>query len=263
MKRDLASGLEWAKQLPRGARIHWAELEAHVLREHRSVLSLLGQEAADVRMQGRAFSIAAGVIIVLACIVGLAVVWAPIWGLATLAGDAFGERDVDGAMAIPVAGAAMIVSCIVHVGLLIRRALTHGVGGVDDRSIGGGTVVLGVLTLVGILMVGARQQPEGWGAWTVPTILGIVLGFVNFFLGRHSRESAGPFAKRRPNTEVPDITRRERIRSAVAALAGDERERLLADRQRAIEWLRMQGTIKPDEARRAGRAELGLLKDSV
>lgn len=80
-------------------------------------------------MQGRAFSIAAGMIIVLACIVGLAVVWAPIWGLAALAGDAFRERDVDGAMAIPVAGAAMIVSCFVHVGLLIRRALTHGVGG--------------------------------------------------------------------------------------------------------------------------------------
>lgn len=100
--------------------------------------------------------------------------------------------------------------------------------GGDDRSIGGGTVLLGVLTLAGMLMVGARQQPEGWEAWTVPTIPGIVFGFVNFFLGRHSRESAGPFAKRRPNTEVPDITRRERIRSAAAALPGDERERLLA-----------------------------------
>ena len=263
MNRDLASGLEWAKQLPRGARIHWAELEAHVLREHRSVLSVLGPEGAEVRMQGRAFSIAAGVITVLACIVALVVVWAPIWGLATLAGDAFGQVDVDGAMAIPVAGAAMIVSCLVQVWLLIRRALTHGVGGAEDRDIGGGTVFLGVLTLVGMLIIGARQQPEGWQAWTIPTILGIVFGFGNFFLGRRSREIAGPLPKRRPKTEMPGITRREGIRSAVAALPVDERERLLADRQRAIEWLRMQGTITPDEAQRASRAELGLLADSV
>lgn len=263
MSSSPASGLEWVKELPRGARIHWGELEAHVLRGHRDLLTLLGDEATDVRLRGRGFSIVAGVVIVLACVIGLAVIWAPIWGLATLMGDLFGLRPVDGEMAIPVAGVAMIVACVVQVCLLARRAMTRGVGGIDDSDIGDGTAILGVLTLVSIILVGQDQQPPGWQAWTVPTVLGIVLALANSYFGRRSRLVSGAFSRRRPGPLVSETERRQRIRSVVSALPIDERERLLDDRQRAIEWLRMQGTITPDEASRAGRAELGLLADSV
>ena len=248
------SGLEWAKELPRGARIHWGELDAYVLSEHRQILKLLGPEAAHVRTPR---TIVSFIVLVPTILVGMAVFWSPIWGLATLAGDSFGIRDVNGAMAIPVAGASMIVSCLVMSGLLIRRAFTHGVGGPEDGSLASGHVFLSVLMLAGMIAIGRRQQPDGWEVWLVPTVLGIVLASINMFVARHPREAAGPLSTRPPPTAESESARRQRVRAAVATLPEVERARLLDDRQHAIDWLRMQGTVTPDEAARASRAELG------
>jgi hypothetical protein len=257
MSRGVANGLEWAKTLPSGARVHWRELDAHVLAEHPQILSLLGAEGADVRSRRRSFAIVFGIVLVPAIIVALAVTFAPLWGLATLLGDAFGQRDVDGAMAIPIAGTAMVISCIVMSGYLVRRAFTRGVGGTDDGSVGQGVAVLGVLTLVIMITVGTRQHPQGWENWLVPTVLAIVLAVALSLWALRRRETPGTFLRRPQETLLGDSARRQRVRAAVALLPESERAGMIDDRQRAIAWLRMQGTITPDEAVRAGRTELG------
>ncbi|WP_343319787.1 hypothetical protein AAFM46_04420 [Arthrobacter sp. TMP15] len=259
MSRGALSAVDWVRELPRGARIHWDELEAHVFREHRAVLSLLGPAADEVRMQGRAFGIVSGLVIAISCLIGLAIMWAPIWGLATLAGDPFGVEDVDGAQAIPVAGVAMIVSTLVQLGTLLRRALRNGVGGADDKSIAGGTIILGVLTLAGILTIGVRQQPPAWEIWLVPTILTIVLAVLINFLSNDLHESPGPFAKRAPQSLESDFIWTENMRVAVASLPQTAQESLRADLHKAIDILRMQGTISPELSAQAMAAELGML----
>ena len=108
-----------------------------------------------------------------------------------------------------------------------------------------------------MIAIGTRQQPNGWELWLVPTVLAIVLGSVVTIVARKPRETAGPLSKRRPVTADSELARRQRVRAAVAALPEDERASLLDDRQRAIDWLRMHGTITPDEAVRASRTELG------
>ena len=257
MSCGATSGLEWAKELPGGARIHWAELDVHVLRDHPHILSLLGPEAYEVTTRRRSFTIMSLVVLVPAIILGLAIFWAPLWGLATLAGDSFGIVDVDGAMAIPVAGASMVVSFLVMCWLPVRRAFRHGVGGTDDHSLTSSIIVLGMITLIMMITIGVRQQPDGWEVWVVPTAAAILLAVVNFFVSRRLNETPGAFATRRPATPGEQMERRQRVRAAVEALPEDERSRLVDDRRRAIAWLRMQGTITPDEAERASRAELG------
>lgn len=248
------SASEWVRELPRGARVDWAELEARVLREQPQVLRSLGVAGRVVRSQGARWQLGFGIAVVVAAIVGLAVVWAPIWGLATLAGDAFGRVDVDGATAIPVAGIAMAIAGVVQV-LLLLRTLSGRSGG-DGGSIGGGIAVLGVLTAVGMGVVGDRQQVPGWQAWLAVALIGAGIGALHWALARRARPrreaAAGPAA--------PDP---RAAADAVRALDPAVRERLEEDRRSAVEWLRLHGSIGPDEAAAALRAELGRLAETL
>ena len=191
MSTRAPSATDWVKTLPRGGRVDWNELEAHVLREHREVLRLLGPAAGEVRTSSRAFTVGALILLIPLSIIALGIVFAPIWGLATLAGDPFGIRDVDGQVAIPVAGASLIVAVIVQVVLLVGSVR----GAADVSGIGGGTAVVAVVIAIGIWIVGARQSVDGWQWWFALAIVTVVLGLWKCAGGNEVR------ARRRAATE--------------------------------------------------------------
>lgn len=245
------SASQWVRDLPRGARVDWAELEARVLRDQPAALRALGIAGRVVRSEGRGWRLGFGIAVLVASIVGLAVVWAPIWGLATLAGDAFGRVDVDGAAAIPVAGVAMVIAGVVQVGLIVRTV--RGRSGGEGGSIGGGIAVLGVLTAVGIAVVGDRQGVPGWQAWFAVALAGAAIGALHAVLARRARPRGDAAA---PLSAGPDPQAAE---AAVRELDPAVREALEADRRGAVEWLRLHGSIGPEEAAAALDAPLGRL----
>ncbi|BDZ55479.1 hypothetical protein GCM10025870_25520 [Agromyces marinus] len=116
------SAADWVRTLPRGARVDWDELEAHVLREHPAALRELGPAAAGVRTAGRGIRFALGAGIVAATLIAVPLLAAPLVGLAVLVGDPWGIRDVDGRFAIPFAGASLVIAGVVASVLLVRAA---------------------------------------------------------------------------------------------------------------------------------------------
>jgi len=254
------SAVDWAKALPRGGRVPWDELEAHVLRDHPRLLRLLGPAAARVQRSRRWVTVLMGTAAVIAGLIGLAVVWAPIWGLTTLLGDPFGIQDVDGRTAIPVAGISLLVSVVVQVVLLTRLATGRG----STSAIGAGTAVLAVLMLIAIVTIGTRQHVPGWEAWAfVAAATALLGGLVEF--GERRPPTRPPREPVVRDTESPGarLERERLIDAAVRDLPDDERQRLLDDRRHALEWLRMTGTIGPEVAARAQRAPLGRLGASM
>lgn len=251
-----ASASEWVRQLPRGARVDWAELEARVLRDHLRVLRELGGAGRAVRTERAGWRLGFGIAVIAASIVGVAVVWAPVWGLATLAGDAFGRVDVDGAMAIPVAGAAMVVASAVQLALLVRTLSGRSSG--DEGGIGAGIAVLGVLTAVATGLVGARQGVPGWQLWLAIALLGAAIGAANAIIARRTHPRGRAQRSGRRGAAAPRAAA-----DLVRALDARTRDALEDDRRSAVEWLRMQGSIGPDEAAAALRVELGRLGETL
>lgn len=249
------SASDWVRELPRGARVDWAELEARVLRDQPQALRALGVAGRVVRSEGRGWQLGFGIAVLVASIVGLAVVWAPIWGLATLAGDAFGRVDVDGAAAIPVAGIAMVVAALVQVVLLVRTV--RGRSGGEGGSIGGGIAVLGALTAVGIAIVGGRQDVAGWQAWFAIALVGAAIGALHAVLARRARPRGDAVPSRDAGPDPAAAA------AAVRALDPSVRDALEADRRSAVEWLRMHGSIGPDEAQAALTVELGRMGSTL
>lgn len=263
--RSLApSATEWVRSLPRGGRVDWDELEAHVLRDHPAVLRLLGPAAAEVRTSTRGFTIALWIGIVVATLVAFPVLWAPVWALATLSMGAVTFEEVDGRAAIPVAGASLVIAAIVQVVLLLRTAG----GRPDTAGVGGATALLAALTGIGIGLIGARQGVPGWPAWVALAVAVAALGIANAIGARLVRERSDRPSRARVRVRsepTPDerLERDRRLDEAIAAIPADEQQRLLDDRRGAVERLRLQGTVSPDEAARAIRAPLGRLGSSV
>lgn len=255
-----SSALDWAKALPGGARVPWDELEAHVLRAHPELLGLLGPAAVGVRRSSRPVIVLVRAAAVIAALILFAVVWAPVWGLTTLLGDAFGIEDVDGGFAIPIAGTSLLISIAVQLVLLARLAVGRG----DASSIGAGTVILAVLMLIAIVLVGSRQDVPWWEAWAVVAVVAALLGgLVEVGERRQSRRPPRDPVVRDAESPSDRLEREQRIAAAVQSLPEGERQRLLDDRRRALEWLRMKGTISPESAARAQRAPLGRLGSSM
>lgn len=255
-----SSAVDWAKTLPRGARVPWDELEAHVVRDHPELLRLLGPAGAGVRRSPRWLTVLLGSAAVIAGLIGLAVVWAPIWGLATLLGDPFGIQDVDGRTAIPVAGVSLLIGIGVQIVLLVRLAIGRG----STSGIGAGTAILAVLMLIAIAMIGPRQAVAGWQEWAILAAFTAVLGgLVEVGERRQSRRPSREPVVRGVDSPDARLGREQRIDAAVSALSEGERGRLLDDRRHALEWLRMKGTISPEEAAQAQRAPLGRLAASM
>ncbi|BDZ55478.1 hypothetical protein GCM10025870_25510 [Agromyces marinus] len=121
--------------------------------------------------------------------------------------------------------------------------------------------------------MGARQDVPGWAAWTV---LALVVAGLGAAVTVRSRRAVPPADGRGAPAAAPgpapvagrsdagdDLDRRARLDAAISSIPADAREHLLADRRRAIEWLRLQGTISPDVAARALRAPLGRSSTAV
>ncbi|WP_344377992.1 hypothetical protein [Agromyces tropicus] len=264
--RGVPDAAAWVRTLPRGARVDWDELEAHVLRDHPAALRALGPAGSGVLVARRRVGFLLGAGIAVATLIAVPVLAAPVLGLAVLAGDPLGIDDVDGRVAVPVAGASLLVAAVVQLVLLARIAR----GRPDSGGIGAATAVLATLIAVGTALVGARQDVPGWPAWTASAVGVAVLGGV---VARASRR-----ASRRPaptgdvdvrgtgsgERSAPSrLDRERRLDAALAALPEAERDRLLDDRRRAVEWLRLQGVVSPETAARAVRAPLGRSSASV
>ncbi|WP_430647840.1 hypothetical protein [Agromyces sp. GXS1127] len=284
------SAADWVRTLPRGARVDWDELEAHVLRDHPEALRALGPAGEGVRVGRRGIRVALAAGIAIAALVALPVVAAPVWGLAALVGDPFGIRDVDGAVALPIAGLSLLVAGAVQVVLLVRA-----LGGRPDTGgIGAITSILAALIAVGTGLVGSRQDVPGWQAWFAVAVVVALLGGLVEATGRRSaRRPVGTDAAARPGADAlasgradrtgragragrtvarpatdagrpsEQLERERRLDAALDRIGDDERTRLLDDRRRALEWLRLHGSISPDEAARAIRSPLGRLSASA
>ncbi|SDH36345.1 hypothetical protein [Agrococcus jejuensis] len=247
----MTSAAEWVRSLPRGARPDWDELEAHVLHEHPSILRALGAAGRAVAMGGRGWRVGFGIAVVAVVIVGLAVVWAPLWGAAAIIGDPLGIDPVDGATAVPVAAASMVVTALVQAVLAVRAARRGTSGDGTSATIGIGLVAL--LVVVGIGLVGERQGVDAWQAWLAVALLGPLACVAHLVVLRLARRRSAPSTVA---TGAPDDVTVERL---VAALPDAERDRLLADRADAVAWLRMQGVVSPGAAAAAAQAPLGRL----
>lgn len=245
----MTSAAEWVRTLPRGARPDWDELEAHVLHGHPRILRALGAAGRTVATDGRAWRVGFAIAVAVVVVLGLAIVWAPLWGAAAIIGDPLGIDPVDGATAVPVAAASMLLTAVVQAVLAVRAAVRGTSGDGTSATIGIGLVA--VLVVVGIGLVGERQGVDGWQAWLAVALLGPLACAAHLVVLRLARRRSQPSAAL---SGAPDGAA---VESLVAALPGDERDRLLADRADAVAWLRMQGVVSPDAAAHAARAPLG------
>ncbi|MFC7432256.1 MULTISPECIES: hypothetical protein [unclassified Agrococcus] len=247
----MTTAAEWVRSLPRGARPDWDELEAHVLHEHPRILRALGAAGRAVATDGRGWRIGFAVAVAVVVVVGLAVVWAPLWGAAAIIGDPLGIDPVDGAAAVPVAAASMLLTAVVQTVLAVRAALRGTSGDGTSATIGIGLVA--VLVVVGIALVGERQGVDGWQGWLAVALLGPLACAAHLLVLRRAARRG------RPSTVSAGAPDGAAVETLVAALPDAERDRLLADRADAVGWLRMQGVVSPDAAAHAARAPLGRL----
>ncbi|MFD6698397.1 MULTISPECIES: hypothetical protein [unclassified Microbacterium] len=261
MKPD-RSATAWANDLPAGARVPWAELEARVFRGRPGVLAELGGAGAFQRRGEQARSPWFLLAMILAVLPVLALVLLPVLAFTALGGSDFGLVLADSAVAISVAGWLMLASAAWQAVTLVRGLL----GGSIAESEAGGWIaaVVGVVAAVMIGARGAADQVPGWPVWGAVAVLAAALGAAVAALARRGRRGT-----RRSQTDgrrgtstaeaAADSDAVARRRAAIAAIPAGERERIRSELADAIGILRRRGIVSPADAQHALEAEPGFL----
>jgi len=258
MKQD-RSATAWANDLPTGARVSWAELEARAFRGRRRVLAELGGAGAFERRGEQARSPWFLLAMVVAVLPVLALALLPVLAFTALGGSDFGLVLADSAVAISVAGWLMVVSAGWQAVTLVRALLG---GSIADSEVGGW--IAAVVGIVAAVMIGARGTADrvpGWPLWAAVAVLAALLGTAVAILARRSpRGTQGDRRRGGSALEVaPDSDAVARRSAAIAALPAEERERIRSELAEAIGILRRRGIISPADAQRALEAEPGFL----
>lgn len=258
MRQD-RSATAWANDLPTGARVSWAELEARAFRGRPRVLAELGGAGAFEWRGAQARSPWFLLAMVLAVLPVLALVLLPVLAFTALGGSDFGLVLADSAVAISVAGWLMVASAVWQAVTLIRGLLGGSV--VESEVSGWIAAVVGVVAAVMIGARGTADQVSGWPAWAAVAVLAALLGAAVALLARRSlRRTQGDGRRGGSAVEVaPDSGAVARRSAAIAALPAAERERIRAELAEAIGILRRRGIISPADAQRALEAEPGFL----
>lgn len=251
-----ASARAWAAEHSASEPPRLGLLEAYALQRHPSALALAGADGASLaaivapRRRSAAARDLGGWLVGLALV---AVVLAPLVGMASLLGDPVGIWRMPIAQSAPVAGVCFTVGAIVQLAVLgawMARARPRMPLWIWVAI---GTAALGVIALW--FGAGLAQDAgfAAWAGWSVPitaaTLIAAIAAALQLLLSR-ARASLAPAQQ----ADRPDAGS---LRDALAALAPEERQAVLADRNAAIVVLEERGMLSPESAERARRAPLG------
>ena len=258
MKRD-RSTTAWANDLPTGARVPWAEVEARAFRGRPRVLAELGGAGAFERRGEQARSPWFLLALVLAVLPALALVLLPVLAFTALAGSDFGLVLADSAVAISVAGWLMVASAVWQAVTLIRGLIGRSIA--ESEVSGWIAAVVGVVAAVMIGARGTADQVPGWQVWAAVAVLAALLGVAVAMLARRSLRRTQEEGRRGDSAAetLPDSDAVARRSAAIAGIPAEERERIRSELAEAIGILRRRGIISPADAQRALEAEPGFL----
>lgn len=258
MSRD-RSATAWANDLPTGARVSWAELEARAFRGRTRVLAELGAAGGFERRGAQARSPWFLLAMVLAVLPLLALVLLPVLAFTALGGSDLGLVLTDSAAAISVAGWLMAASAVWQIVTLVRGLLGSSI--VESEVGGWIAAVVGVVAAVMIGARGASDRVADWPVWAAVAVLAALLGAAVAARARRGRTGVRDEGRHDGSgAEVPaDTDAVVRRNAAIAAIPAIERERIRSELAETIGILRRRGIISPADAQRALEAEPGFL----
>lgn len=239
------SALAWAEGHSLAADVRWAQLEVMAFRKHPEIFQHFGEDGAAIAERERRApetprSRTRGVRTALAVIVILIAFFTPIAGGAVIVGDRFDFYRIDAERAVPASAIIFVIAAIAQavylVVWLVERAYFTWVH-VGIYAVG---VVFAGLALWVAPAYSAVDGYDAWPQYQAPAIvslaiagLGLIAGLVRF----HSRPPEVPEQVVQP-TGAPEGD----VRDLIAALPEDERRAIAADRDAALDMLRMRMT---------------------
>ncbi|MCH1884139.1 hypothetical protein [Agrococcus sp. ARC_14] len=257
------SALAWAEHQSASASPRLGMLEAYALQRHPDALALAGRDGASLaalvapRTPGAAARDVGGWAVGLALV---AVVLAPLIGMASLLGDPVGIWRMPIAESAPIAGVCFAIGALVQLAILgfwIARG--------RRRSplwswVSIATAVLGAIAL---WFGGGLAQTAGyapWSGWSVPIIAAIIIAVLAAALQLLLSRPASPAPVVDESAAHPPEDAGA-LRAAIDAIAPAERQAVLADRDAALAALEQRGLLAADAAERARAAQLGTLHE--
>lgn len=253
------SALAWAEQQSASATPRLGMLEAYALQRHPEALAQAGPDGAALaalvapRGAGAAMRDVGGWLVGLGLV---AVLLAPLVGMASLLGDPVGVWRMSIADSAPIAGVCFALAALVQLVVL-------GVWAARGRrrsplwlSVSIATAVLGAIALWFGSGLAQSAGFGAWAGWSLPIIAAIAIAVLaaalQLLLAR--APVATPEASE-PATAVGGAT----PHAALAAMTPAARREVLADRDAAIASLERRGLLDADVAARARSASLGSL----
>lgn len=256
------SAAAWAEHQSQSGSPRLGMLEAYALQRHPDALALAGSDGAALaalvapRPPGAAVrdlgGWAAGIALV-------AVVAAPLVGMASLLGDPVGVWRMPIAESAPIAGTCFAIGVLVQL-VVLGVWLAHG----RPRSplwiwVAVATVALGAVALWFGAGLAQAAGYAPWSTWSTPIVAAIAVAGASAALQLLLSRAAGP-----PSAPAPEPAERpapdaRSLRDAVAAIEPGARRAALADRDAAIAVLERRELIAPEVAERARAADLGTL----
>lgn len=244
------SAVELAERMSTESTLGFGVYEAYALQDHPDALEHMGEAGRGIKgskQRGSASTALQGALV----IPMLLLLIAPIVGFAAILGDPLGFHRMDASTSVPIAGVSFAVSAV----LQVVMALQWWRNGRSRHALwliyGFGTALLAGGTWITMANAAAFDGFGGWEVWRAPVlvagVLGLAFGVLILALGQ------------RPAPRPVDLEAQRSLRTAIDAIPGDERARILEDRNAAIAMMVEKGRWSPEIGERAMRAELGTL----
>lgn len=259
-----ASARVWAEEHSTSDTPRLGLLEAYALQRHPSALALAGEDGASLaalvapRRTGAAARDLAGFAVGLALVaVGLA----PLIGMASLLGDPIGIWRMPIAESAPIAGVCFAISAVVQLGVLglwVARGRVRTPLGIWVAI---ATAVLGAIALWFGAGLAQRAGFVAWTTWSTPIIAAALIAAAAAVLQLLLSRPAAAEPPIAHHADLGPVADAGSLREALTALAPEERQAVLADRNAALAVLEQRGMLSTELAGRARRAPLGSLHE--
>lgn len=242
----------WAQTQTTGA-VRWKSLEIAAFSSHRTILRALGATRADKRSAKRGPTFRWWYVLLIPVMLAAALVgFYPAGAFLLLADGRNGRFDISGieaSVALPLAGALLLVGGVVHLVVVLRRRRRHP----TQSGFDGVAVVFGAIDALSIARRGSDDDVRAWQLWLVVALLVVLVGVTGLVRGRRLAEPV----------DTQDGEPRAAVRRLVAKLSDAERDAVRRDLEAAVDDLARRGLVTPETAVRAKEAELGMLSIAV
>ncbi|WP_405216193.1 hypothetical protein [Agrococcus sp. Ld7] len=252
----------WAEQHSASDTPRLGLLEAYALQGHPGALALAGDDGASlaaIAAPRRPGAAARGLGGWMAGLALVAVVLAPLIGMASLLGDPVGIWRMPIAESAPIAGVCFAIGAIVQLAVLgtwLARARPRMPLWIWVAI---ATAVLGAIALWFGTGLAQSSGFAAWASWSIPiaaaALIAAVTGTLQLLLSRGGAMAAIPALQSDRGQGTGSL------RDELAAMAPGERQAVLADRNAALAVLEERGMLSPESAERARRAPLGSLRE--